>query len=741
MITNYFKSFLVVLLLVWIYFIFYYFIDTQLVVFNSIYFKLFFIKIFFGSIEKFFLNIIIFFSFIIIIFSAFKIGKIIIKKLNIQLNFGEEISFSVGLGLSLFSYFSFFCGVVGLLSPLFFKIFFVILFFFSIIKIKINFSIFKILFSLFKKINLTQKIILISLLPIFILNFIMMQSPEIFYDSLVYHLAIPNYYILHNQIKPIEYLMHSNFPLFQQMINLLALLLNNELLAKMLHSSMFIFLLLNLFSICKKIFSLNIAILTIAIISSLPLLIFNSWTCGNDVSLTYYFSLYLSAALNYFVTKNNKYLFLAAFFAGLSFSIKYTAFFSLIGIIFVLIFFVLKINKNFKKNFFIIFIFLIIFILPIIPYLIKNFLFTGNPIYPFFYKFFNDEQLKIFEYSNQILPLSLNLFNFDFKKLFLYFWANTEKEAIGIIFLSFIPLIFFYFYKNKIILYLFIAFLISYFFWSFGVPQFRFLLPAFPIIAIIIAFSYDELLKKIQLFNLLLAILILLNFFFYNLTLISNIRIEEYFYFKKNKDEYLSFARALYPQPPYAAIKWCNQNLTKNSKILFIGENRTYYLKKKYISYSVETNRQPLIEYLQKAKNANEFLNILKLKEITHLLINYKEAIRNNPGYKTFYWNEQDREIFDEFWKKHIKLLYFKYGTYIYEIIYDKEITDNNSDNLLEVIEINGWNNYRLFDFFIKNNKYENIIDEYEQLNLGGTFFLPYINYYKKLIDETKQIK
>ncbi|HON56566.1 MAG TPA: glycosyltransferase family 39 protein, partial [bacterium] len=537
---------------------------------------------------------------------------------------------------------------------------------------------------------------------------------------------------MHRKIVKIEYLMHSNFPLNQQMLNMLAMLLDTEILAKLIHCSMFIMSAIILFLTAKKFFSIDIALLSSIVFYAIPMLAFNSWTCGNDAALTFYFCLFLNAALNYLDSSDAKILAFCGLLAGACIAVKYTGIFSVSGLCAILVLFIILKKEKLKIKLKKLFWFFIFLIMPMMPWLIKNYIFVNNPIYPFLYSIFGDYQLKEFGGGGNIMNTPLNIFTFSFKKIFLVFWNNTNNEPIGIIFISLLPLIFLYLHKNKKLLILFLGFIISYFLWFLGTPQFRYILPCFAILSILIAYSFSELSNKIKSLYLLMAVLVIINFFCYNTALYKNIKIADYYLAKENKDEYLSKQRALYPVPPYPAIKWINDNLADTALILFIGESRPFYMQRKYISYSVENNRQPLIEYLKKSNNSGEFYDLLKLKKITHFLVNYKEAIRVNKGYDTFYWDDKDRKIFKEFWDNHIKLLYFKKSVYVYEIV--EKNSDQKVDNLLEILSIYGWHNKILYDYFYSKNMYLNLIDELEVYQDAGFDCAQQIRYFKNQI-------
>jgi hypothetical protein len=67
-------------------------------------------------------------------------------------------------------------------------------------------------FAAFTGFPLTDKLLTVLSGLFFLLYGLMVFVPELFYDALVYHLAIPKYYLLHHGIRKMEFLAFSTFP-------------------------------------------------------------------------------------------------------------------------------------------------------------------------------------------------------------------------------------------------------------------------------------------------------------------------------------------------------------------------------------------------------------------------------------------------------------------------------------------------------------------------------------------------
>lgn len=643
---------------------------------------------------------------------SYRIGDAILKFSKTTRSNLEHLLFSLGLGFGFLIYFVLLIGSLGLLYPLPIKIIFAGVALLSLWKLKIpdlseEFTL--------SGLRLRWKIASGLFLLFVLLNFAMAFMPETFYDALVYQLSVPNYYMLKHEITPMPYLAHSNFPLNINMLYLLSLLLHNEMLAKMIHFSLTLLSALTIYAAMNKFYSRKSAILSALIYYSIPILAINSWGCGNDAGLGFFFSLSVFSYLNWLKEDKNSYLFLAAVFAGLTLGSKYTAAYYVFPLALLTGVTLFKEHRDdFVKKFFT---FNAVIFLFILPWMIKNSIFTGNPFHPFLAKFLGGENLYDFSIKITATP---NILNFNFWKFLSSPWNmtmnhNQPQNFIGAAFLFFTPMVFLVKKYDALIKRIFVLFAASYILWYLSTPVFRFFLPAFGLISMFFGYSASKISEKNALFFSMAVFFVLPNFF--SLANISQHKTRPYLARGMSKDEFLSRSRPSYPNPPYSALKWINENIPEDAKILFSGENKSYYLKREYITYSVETNLQPLMEFLKKSENASDFLRILESEGVTHLLINYREAVRVQPDYKTYYWGEREREIFGEFWKRHIKLEFFDEGTYVYSVT---ESAVEPAVNILERLETEGWTRQNLLKIFEERGMWNSLLDEYENLQRYG---------------------
>jgi hypothetical protein len=125
---------------------------------------------------------------------------------------------------------------------------------------------------------------------------------------------------------------------------------------------------------------------------------------------------------------------------------------------------------------------------------------------------------------------------------------------------------------------------------------------------------------------------------------------------KISRDDYIERFR-----PEYTAIKFANQNIPDNAKILgvFLG-NRGYYNDREMIFDYNKHIRDPL----KKTGSVTGLLNSFQNRGITHLLIRYDLFDK----WKTFSFNELERQILNNFFEKNAVLLFTRNGHGLFHI-------------------------------------------------------------------------
>ena len=302
------------------------------------------------------------------------------------------------------------------------------------------------------------------------------------------------------------------------------------------------------------------------------------------------------------------------------------------------------------------------------PWLVKNLLFTGNPFYPFFGRFFPSR------YLNQApgefyLHIIATLFKRNFLNLLFLPWNLTMKgawgDAISPLYLIFVPFLLIIKKAPKAIrhILIFSFFYLIVGFYSLLWMSKRYLLQIFPLLSIVSAFAAYYLIDKDKILKYFISLLLFFCILF-NLVLLTG---QNYFKFPvvfgfETRDQYLS--RRV---PTYETIKYLNQS--KDVKMVLFLDERPYYSDKPYLLGSPLD--QGLVDYSQ-FKDLEELLEEFNRLKISHLFIHEPWLEKRNRG-----WAAPFFEPFNKLWKElkssnYLKLRCSKNETYLYEILYPK---------------------------------------------------------------------
>lgn len=656
----------------------------------------------------------------IICMIAFGMGRKILKLLRIE---GESILestiFALGLGFGFLSLMMFFLGILKLYYT------WVI---YCVLGILSVFSFFEV-----KKVKL-QKPQLSSSKPRFtifamffwgilgvaaIINLVGALVPEVFYDSLVFHLAVPALYKINHGIRYIETIFTSGFPQNMQMLYTLSILLGTDILAKLIHWIMGIFVVLLVYTFGRKYFNYRAGLVAAAIFYTIPMVAMQSRVTGIELSLTFFELLAIFALVNWFAINRrdekpkpvkNGWLIVAGIFSGLAMGVKYTAMYSfplfaisvLLGAVIIN---KVKIKMSLKKTF----LFCAVATALFFPWLIKNTIYTNNPFNPLLTSIFKTKNLYFgTEYTPLDNTIYLNKKNKkwetyptrNIKEWLIFPWALTKKgndsnSFVGPIFLYLLPLLFFLRKDSatKFLIFLGVAWFLT---WSLvATRNLRYFISGLTLFGIIISSLLLKVEKENRYFTKIAIFLVFLmslnNIGWSLIVLTTNKNPWGVVLGRESREEYLyrdSIGRNLMPYY-YPVVKYINQNLPLDAKVLFIGEARGYYCERDFVTSLAEDPHSIVTRLVRFCKDTDELLEKLKGLGITHVLYNRREGYRLK-GYKIFDWQGDDFPIFHKFWRNNLKLIYAEKDVYLFEVKYEGNERINYVE-FYEFTEVDGY--------------------------------------------------
>jgi 4-amino-4-deoxy-L-arabinose transferase-like glycosyltransferase len=494
--------------------------------------------------------------------------------------------FVLAILIGIYSYLIFFLGVLGLLyKPLVLAttiVYFVILTIFYREKLKYLLTSLNIkrLAVWFKGNKLFSFVVFIILFQALI-NLIGVFGPEISFDALWYHLTLPKFYIMDHQIMfiPGVKMAYSVMPKLTEMLYTSAMILANDSFARLIHFSFGILTLIAIYKISRKFMSKEFSILASATFYANLVVGWESITAYVDLSRTFFEVMALWGFLNWFKTKQRKWLIISAAILGLAVTVKLVAVFSL------LIFLALFIYKKFVQNErwlsviknYLIFCFLT-FIVPL-PWFVFSYLNTGNPFYPYL--------------SNIPLDTSNTFFFLSFPNLTLFFrdmynFFLKLNDPISPVYLIVLPLFVLglkrFNPKLKLLsIYSIIALAIWYL--TEQVRGGRFILPYLPVFSILAAYVISKVgVKRLKMF--LVGVVILVSLISIGYRGIANVKFAPVVLGRESKSEflikYLNFSFGDF----YDTDNYFKSHLSKNDTVLLYGFGKLYYVDFNFIDAS-----------------------------------------------------------------------------------------------------------------------------------------------------------
>jgi len=422
------------------------------------------------------------------------------------------------------------------------------------------------------------------------------------WDSVSYHLAAPKRYLAEGRIYYIPDDHHSNFPFTLNMLYLWMLSLGSIAGAKLCHWLCGVLLTLAVYTAGERFFNKTVGQVAAVIIATTPLLLWESTTAYIDLALALFSFLSVYAAL-----LAPRTLLLSAVLMGLALGTKTTALvfwgMGLVGV------FVAYRAQALRWG--------AVSLALGLPWYLKTFLYTGDPVYPFGWKLFHGrywsepaatsyaQAQAAFGFGKDPLNLLVAPWNVTMeaglispKQPFIFteyvnFGLSPVYLGLGLMLPIFVKR-----WEKPAMALLIWAVGISAT-WFFMMQQTRYLVPALPAFALVLAWA---LLQGGKLVKAGGGALIALSALW---------------------GGYLAVTQLIAPAPLGAVEKaefWINENAPKDAKVALFDETRGFYLDRPYVW--AQPNHAPGLLPYDSYADVDAFLADFKRRGYTYLLLN-----------------------------------------------------------------------------------------------------------------------
>lgn len=491
--------------------------------------------------------------------------------------------FALAICIGIYSYLIFLLGILGLLykeTVLFVSLLCLLILLFFL-RSKIEEQLKRVRIRKFIADLRNHKLFVLILSIIFIqglINLIGVFGPEISFDALWYHLTLPKLYILNHHIFhiPGSNLFYSDTPKLTEMFYTAAMIMANDSIARLIHFSFGILVLVGIYKVARKFVSREFSVLAAVIFYANLVVGWETITAYIDLSRTFFELMAFWGFLSWVNERRTKFLVVSGLMLGLAIATKLVTVESLI-IFFCLFAYAAYLHKesirSFIKNFSFFSIFS--FVVPL-PWFIFSFLNTGNPFYPYFTSSLADSG------NSFVLPNFTNIFT-DLYNFFL-----RQNDPISPVYLISLPLIIIGFRKFKptikmMVIYSLAAFVIWYLFLENRGS--RFMLPYFPVVSILAVYSIEQLRTK-YLKAFLIAVVILVSFISIGYRGIANAKFIPVILGQESRREFLTKYLNFSFGDFYDIDNYFATHLTKNDTVLLYGFGKLYYVGFNFIDSS-----------------------------------------------------------------------------------------------------------------------------------------------------------
>jgi len=532
------------------------------------------------------------------------------------------------------------------------------------------------------------RVLLVFLFILLIVSIVILSCvPPVAKDELVHHLAVPKLYLKHSALYEIPFMEFSYYPMNLQLLYLIPLYFGNDIVPKLIHFSFALLTAYLIFLYLQRRLGSPYALLGALFFLSIPIIVKLSITAYIDLGVIFFSFASLFFFLRWIESGFYvRFLVYSAIMCGLGLGTKYNALITFFLLTLFVPFFHSRYAKDNKagavRSLRYGALFFAIAVLFFAPWMIRNYIWTGNPLYPIYDGLFNPEDpvyrhtIDLFTYRSavyheewwQIALLPIRIFFVGQDGNPQYFDGRLNP------FLLLLPLFAFYrigketdTMRMELKTMLFFSVLFFAFAFFSDSLRVRYISPIIPPLAILSIFGLRRivlqvkglrirLLRDIGLVGiaLLVCFALFLNFR-YIVDQYRDIAPFSYLGGRVTRDEYIERYRSEFP-----TMRYINENLPPEARILFLFMgNRGYYCDREYI-FDMNNNRSMLKSLVAASHSTEDLLLQIQGRGITHLLIHYPIFDRWVKDEDNF--TIRERELLAQFFKRHVKLLYFKWG-------------------------------------------------------------------------------
>jgi 4-amino-4-deoxy-L-arabinose transferase-like glycosyltransferase len=354
----------------------------------------------------------VFLALFLILLAAAEIGLLIFKWVAPKLNvtFAEKFILAVVLGLGALMVLGLIMGIAGLYIPVaaYFSLGLLIAIGLPnmLFELRQNATFFRTsLYELFKQKDLRLASLGLGFFFICFLGaYLWSLAPAIRWDSLSYHLAVPEIFIRNKAMIEIPESYNTYWAQYAEMLYTYAMLLVGQPLPGLLHLVSGILTALLIFLFGKRVMGPRVGLIGAVLFFSMPLVSFESGSTYIDLFVAMFVMAALFSGLLWWLTNQKEWLLVAGIFSGLAFGTKLSAFVFILPLVCLIIIGLVIRRSSLKGTILCLSSFGLPALVLYLPWAVRDFIWLGNPIFPYFSHLFPGSR-AVLEIADWDLPV------------------------------------------------------------------------------------------------------------------------------------------------------------------------------------------------------------------------------------------------------------------------------------------------------------------------------------------------
>jgi 4-amino-4-deoxy-L-arabinose transferase-like glycosyltransferase len=511
-------------------------------------------------------------------------------------------------------------------------------------------------------------------------------APETFYDALMYHLALPDLYLLRHRVFATPFNLYAGIPSLPQMTFAAALAWDRwGVVAKLVHFAIFPALAAAFMAAARRWKRPDAGPLAACLFFGAPVAFTEAGrvTVGAELGMFQFLSFYcFAAACGLDAPARRRWFVLSGLFLGFAFSTKYTAW--VLPAAFLLAWAVSAWRRAAMppraKELAAIF---LVAAAVTSPWIVRNAVFYRSPLYPYLAGTFHAENAEYIQMERlkteskgqdpvRVLTEPSRLASYlrlpwDQSLRF----GKDDLDYPGPAFLMLLPALLLVPLSEPLLLLSVLALGAFYGLGLFTVLP-RYFIPCFAVLAPPLAWAACGLRPR---WLKACAAAAVLGTGVINVIPLVRSNIWPVFLGLQSRDRFLAHGTDNgYVTPAYAGFRYLNERAPADAKVLLVGDGRSFYLKRDSLGATV-FNSGPWEVWANASADAGALRKKFSDAGVSYVLVNRGEAVRNK---RAFAFTERGRAVSDEFWKKYL-LKEFEVGSsgdrwvVVYRLLNDEE--------------------------------------------------------------------